>query len=157
MSTPGVSSTWSFGVLNPRFWQINALSQAASQAPAMASVGSKNGGFDSPGNSNAPVIPPQGDVTPTSSDLEFPLEEFNSPEQFNSDSKQVLQEPDNLEALLDIRQLFDVEDDVEANKRQQTVLDMEEALGKMEEIGDTDSVNSLDEAKDLGEAIEEAF
>ena len=158
MSTPGGSSTRGFGALHPRFWGINRLTQAAT----MASVDSENGGFDSPDDSNAPVLPPQGDVTPTggdvtptSSELVFPTEEFNSPEQqLNSDSEsQALQEPDDLESPRDIRHLFDVE----ASVAQQPVLDMSEVLGEMEEIGDTDSVNSSDEAKYLGEAVEEAF
>jgi hypothetical protein len=40
---------------------------------------------------------------------------------------------------------------------QEVVLDMAEVMGEMEEIGDTDSVNSSDEAQDLGEAVEEAL
>ena len=157
MSTPGgpPPATRGFGMLHPRNWGIYRLAQAAT----MASVESENRGFDSPNDSNVPVILPQGDVTPTggdvtptSSELEFPTEQFNSPaEQLNSDSEsQALQEPDDLESpARDIRHLFDIA----ASEHQQSVLDMEEVLDEMEEIGDTDSVNSSDEAKDLGEAL----
>jgi hypothetical protein len=46
---------------------------------------------------------------------------------------------------------------VEASQHQLDALYIDKVMGEMEEVGDTDSVNSSDEAKDLGEAIEEAF
>jgi hypothetical protein len=125
----------------------------------MASVPTENGGFSPQADHNAPTIPPQGDVTPTSSDLDSPTDDV-TPTSSDSESPVLPQgvlhptPSEDLESPMENRRLFE---DVEASQRQQDALDMDEVLGEIDEVGDTDSVNSSDEAKDLGEAVEEAF